>query len=624
MQLTRCLRYNSVLAGLLKINTSMNFIKKLITPVFLLLIALIIIFPRFYQLGDTPHGLHIDEVSFAADAKSLAETGKDTWGVTMPRVFKAFGEYKAPGLTYSMAFWAKVTGDMNNYVARLPSAFAGLTMIVMLVLTLKTLVPSISPILLATVAFMLAYSPWHFDMSRIFYEAFSATAWLSISIYFATRLLLPSKKSSKYDWLLMLSTASIAGYYYASLRYVIIIYALIVSYLLETRFKAILKRSVIALLVLTLVGVGWVGDLFSDVGLNRLYYYQQKADFGSALEIDEKRQFCYLALDRDSEATRGCYLLWNKPVSRITGIIATTLTYLGTDFLFIKGVSEYGFDSQYGAYLPPLVLIYLIGLYYALTSFVRFMTSRLKKEDNLQINREDRVFVLYLGLTLLSLVPAAVAMNLNMRMAMVSLYIISILIGYGIYQLNEYLVRTVKPTIQILSYCLLGGAFLFYAFQSTIHYWFVFTKSNDLQWTSDAGSIFHYVKSVSNSYDRIVDTELHGPLAPYFYGDITTAEVHHGEYSKPDAIGFTYLIMAGKYELNHINIKDLACEVVSKNDKRRTLLITNPYPELVSMRKYESRSWNGALLLHEVYDLADVIAYMQRSEPNFMSRCGPK
>ena len=601
----------------------MNLIKKLLKPVFLLIVGLVIVFPRFYQLGTTPHGLHIDEVSFAADAKSIAETGKDTWGVTMPRVFKAFGEYKAPGLTYSMAFWSKVTGEMNNYVARLPSAIAGLTMIVMLVLTLKTLVPSISPLLLATTALILAYSPWHFDMSRIFYEAFSATAWLSISLYFASRLLVPSARRSKYDWLLMLATASIAGYYYASLRYVIIIYVLIVSFLLESNIKEVLKRSSLALFIVTLVGVGWVGDLFSDVGLNRLYYYQQKANFGSALEIDEKRQFCYLALDRNPDTAKACYLLWNKPISRLTGAATTVLTYLGTDFLFVKGVSEYGFDSEYGAYLPPLIIFYLIGLYFSLTALIRFITATFMK-SNQKTPKEDKVFTLYLALALLSLVPAAVALSLNMRMAMVSLYVVAILVGYGFYMFSEYLKQYCTKVLQILAYVLVGGIFLFYAVQSTIHYWFVFTKSNDLQWTSDAGPIFNYVKSISSDYDRIVDTELHGPLAPYFYGDVTTQEVHQGEYSKPDDIGFTYLIKAGKYELNHINIKDLACEVVSKNDKRRTLVISNPYPELLSMRKYESRSWNGALLLHEVYDLADVISYMNRSEPNFMGRCGPK
>lgn len=601
----------------------MNIFKKLLKPLFLIFIALVIIFPRFYQLGSTPHGLHIDEVSFAADAKSLAETGRDTWGVTLPRVFKAFGEYKAPGLTYSMAFWAKVTGEMNNYVARLPSAIAGLTLITMLVLTIRLLIPGASPYFLSIIALVLAYSPWHFDMSRIFYEAFSATAWISISLYFATRLLLNAKGVGKYDWLLMLATASVAGYYYASLRYVIIAYVIIVSFLMELKIVRSVKRSLLALFFVALVGIGWVGDLFSDVGLNRLYYYQQKANFGSALEIDEKRQFCYLAMGRNPDATKGCYLLWNKPVERLTGAITTTLTYLGTDFLFVKGVSEYGFDSEYGAYLPPLILFYLIGLYFALYSLIKFITATFTT-SKVKLNNEDKVYALYVALALLSLVPAAIALSLNMRMAMVSLYIVAILIGYGIYQFSEYLKKSFLPVFQLLIYLAVGGLFLFYAVQSTVHYWFIFTKSNDLQWTSDAGPIFNYVKSVSGNYDRIVDTELHGPLAPYFYGDITTSDVHAGEYSKPDAIGFTYLIKAGKYELNHINIKDLACEVVSKNDKRRTLVISNPYPELVSMRKYESRSWNGALLLHEVYDLSDVISFMERSEPNFITRCGPK
>lgn len=600
----------------------MNILKKILLPLFLTTVALIIIFPRFYQLGDTPHGLHIDEVSFAADAKSLAETGKDTWGVTMPRVFKAFGEYKAPGLTYSMAFWAKVTDTMNNYVARLPSAIAGLTLILMLVLTLKTLVPTANLYLLATIAFVLAYSPWHFDMSRIFYEAFSATAWLSISLFFATRILLKIKGLTKYDWLLMVVTAAVAGYYYASLRYVIIAYVIIVSFLMEVKLLGTVKKSLLALLFVGLVGIGWVGDLFSDVGLNRLYYYQQKANFGSALEIDEKRQFCYLALDRNSEIAKGCYALWNKPVSRVTGAITTALTYLGTDFLFVKGVSEYGFDSEYGAYLPPLILFYLIGLYYSLTSFIRFITATFTTSSS-KLKNEDKVFTLYLSLALLSLVPASVALSLNMRMAMVSLYIIAILIGYGLYQFSQYLRVYLKPIFQFLIYFAIGSLFLFYAVQSSIHYWFVFTKSNDLQWTSDAGAVFNYVKGISHNYDRIIDTDLHGPLAPYFYGDITTEEVHQGEYSKPDDLGFFYLIKAGKYELRQINIFDLACEVVSHGDTRKTLLITKPYSELISSRKFASYSWNKTHLMREVHDLADVISYLKRTDPNFVNRCRP-
>jgi hypothetical protein len=595
--------------------------KQWLTILLTLATIAIIVLPRFYQLGSTPPGLHIDEVSFAADAKSLAETGKDTWGQRSPRVFKAFGEYKAPGLTYSMAFWSLLSGTMNNTIARLPSATAGIVSLVMLILTLRLIVPTMSHYISLAIALVLAFSPWHFDMSRIFYEAMSAMAWFSVSLYFATKIILKKGKNPWWLWVAVAATAALSGYYYASTRYLIILYCLLVPYLALSNSRAVTKKSLVTLITLALCGIGWIGDLFSDVGLNRLHYYQQKANLGHSLQIDEKRQFCYLALNRDEVATKWCYALWNKPLERVTGAADTMITYLGTDFLFLGGESEYGFDSQYGAYLPPLLIVFIIGLFATLQSVVAYVESIFRKSGG---SAQNRVFTLYIIVALASLVPAALALNLNMRMGMIMLYIVGIIIGYGFYLLSRWLqlhtIRWVSAMV-ILGYI---AVIAFYSLQALTHYFFVFTKSNDLQWTSDAGPIFNYVKSISGQYDRIVDTELHGPLAPYFYGDVTTAEVQNGERSKPDDIGFTYLVKAGKYELRHINIKDLACEVVSAGDKRRTLVITNPYPELTSMRKYESRSWNGALLLHEVYDLGDVISYMERSEPGFRARCTPK
>lgn len=583
--------------------------KKINTIILLILTLGVIILPRFFQLGTTPPGLHIDEVSFAADAKAIAETGRDTHNIFLPRVFQAFGEYKAPGLTYSMAFWSKLLGKMDNTVARLPSAVSGLTIIIMLLLTLKIIVPSLSSTTLTFCALLLAYSPWHFDMSRIFYEAFSALGWFSISLYFATRQLIIPQKVAKYEWYLLIITAAISGYYYASLRYVIIGYLVILSYLLSPNFKSALTLTFKSLLILFLVGILWIGDLFSDIGLNRLRYYQQKANLGSSLTIDEKRQFCYLALNRNDKATKLCYALWNKPGEKVTGALKVIGAYLGTDYLFIKGESEYGFDSEYGAFLFPTIMFFIIGIILVISrSFQSFRS----------------VYTLYLALIPISLIPGAMALNINMRMAMIALYIISIIIGLGLVEFISWITKHFQQPYRILLYLFIVGVFGFYATQSVVHYFFVFTKSNDLQWTSDSGKIFGYVKSISADYDRIVDTELHGPLAPYFYGDITTSEVHAGEYSKPDDIGFFYLIKAGKYELRHINIFDLACEVLSRADTRRTLVISNPYPELFSSRKYAAMSSNGALLLHEVYDLKDVIAYKKQTEPNFVTRCSPK
>ncbi|GAB4027597.1 MAG: hypothetical protein Fur0011_5980 [Candidatus Microgenomates bacterium] len=597
-------------------------IKKFFKPLFLLTVTLVIVFPRFYQLDSTPPGLHIDEVSFAADAKSLAESLRDTHGVFLPRVFEAFGEYKAPGLTYSMAFLSYIFDRMDNGIARMPSAIAGIFSILMLVFTLRTIYPGISVYVLALSALILAYSPWHFDMSRIFYEAFSAMAWMSISIYLATRQILIPNKVKSWEWWATLATASIAGYYYASLRYVIICYVLIISYLTSTGSKNLLKRTAVSLLVVFLVGIFWVGDLFSGIGLKRLYHYQEKANYGQSLEIDEKRQFCYLVFDRDANKSKACYLIWNKPISKITGGLRTIATYLGSNFLFINGEPEHGFDSQYGMYLLPLLPIYIIGLWIILSHFVSFINYTLKRKS---ATNESKLYFLYISTALLSLVPAGLALNINVRMGMIMLYLLAIVICVGLVEFLMWLQKNI--TFSWLRYFIhlsLLGVLVFYVIQSTAHYYLVFTKSNDLQWTSDAGAIFNYVKSISNNYDRIVDTELHGPLAPYFYGDITTEEVHQGEYSEPDDLGFFYLIKAGKYELRHINIFDLACEVFSNGDSRKTLLITKPYSELISSRKFASYSWNKTHLMHEVHDLADVISYLKRTDPNFINRCGPK
>lgn len=621
MHSKRCLGYNSVLVGLSKIELSMNIIKKLLKPLFLIIVAFVIIFPRFYQLGSTPHGLHIDEVSFAADAKSLAETGRDTWGVRMPRVFKAFGEYKAPGLTYSMAFWAKLTGEMNNYVARLPSAFAGLTMIVMLVLTIRLLVPGVSPYLLSIIAVVFAYSPWHFDMSRIFYEAFSATAWISISLYFATRQLLKTKEVGKYDWLLMIVTASVAGYYYASLRYVIIAYVIIVTFLMEVKFANTVKRSFLALFLVALVGMGWVGDLFSDVGLNRLYYYQQKANFGSALEIDEKRQFCYLSQTKFSSVSKACYYLWNKPVSKFTGALDTLMAYLGTDFLFVHAISEYGFDSEYGAFLPPLILFYAIGIYFASQAFIRYLNSTLNHTSPAAI---DRIFTLFLLLIIVSLIPAIIISYLDMRMALLSLYLISLLISYGIYQFNDYIQTHLNRIIAFIVYISICTTIVFYILQSTTHYWVVFTKSNDLQWTSDSSIIFNYVKTVSSDYDRIIDTALHGPLAPYFFGDLTTTDIQQSLRSQPDALGFIVITKAGKYEYQNKELGDLACEKHGNSDLRKTLVISPYNSRLTALASFRSTTFNGVSVLREVYDLDQVVAYELDHNSSFKTTCTKK
>lgn len=584
--------------------------KKLTNFILIILTLGIILIPRFSQLGTTPPGLHIDEASFAADAKALAETGRDTWNKSFPLVFKAFGEWKAPGLTYSMAFWTKILGRMDNFVARLPSALAGVFILSIFFLTLRLLYPK-TPIWTGLVAvFLLAFSPWHFAMSRIFYEAFSALALISLAIYFYSRELIYPTKNNKYLWLGSIA-ASLAGYYYASVRYIILLASAIIPLLKPGDIKNKIKSSSLILIIVALVGVGWVGDLFSSRGLTRLRFYESKAQIGATLQVDEKRQFCGLNFGINSPITRTCYYLWNKPIDKAFSAASVILSYLSPTTLFWHAEVEYGIDAEYGYFLLPLLPLYLIGLY-------TLVKASIGKD---KLNSFARF---YFVLLLISLIPAALAGEVNARFGVIPLYLHSLAIGIGLYQFMFY-IKSSLPKLASLSLILLFSfSLIFFILQSLMHYFAVYTKSNDWVWTSDSASIFNYVKSVSKDYDLIIDADLHGPLAPYFYGDLTTYEIQNSKHTPEDAMGWTFIESAGKYLARKGNIIDFACEKLGRGDKRRTLVITPKVESLVDIRRYTAYSWNKVNIMHEVYDLDEVVAHEVRVNPSFRATCTPK
>lgn len=589
--------------------------KRILTTIFASIFLVIILLPRLYNLGIQPPGLNIDEVSFTADAKAIVETGRDTWGISWPLIFKAFGEWKAPGLTYSIAFWIKLSGIVNTTISRIPSAIAGLTILVMFGLTLKLLYPKTKLGVLVFSILFLAFSPWHFDMSRVYYESFSALAVFSVSLYFFSKAtILKSKNPS--IWIIASCLAGLSGYWYASIRIVAIMITIVAVVVQGWNYKLKFKIVLFSLSALLLVGIGWVGDLGSARGLARLNYYQQKSASGAGLEIVEKRQYCYLSFNRDAKKSNWCYILWNKPVQKLSYTAKTYIEYLGANFLFVKGISEYGFDNEYGAFLFPFLPFYLIGLFFVGKGFVRSI--------NHMNNPHDNLFVLYGSAILIALFPASIIGYVDVRMGFVGLYLISILIGVAIIQVYEYIQINLKywhRSTLAIGFIVIT---LFYSVQSLVHYFLVFTHSNDAMWTSDTQQVFSYIKSISKEYDLIIDTDLHGPLAPYIYGDITTSDIQNGSRSIPDDLGFINLISAGKYQRRGISVVDIACEKWGNHDNRKMIAISREFPSLSGLSLLTTRTWDGVDIMHEVYDLDKVVAHELDHNSSFRATCTAK
>lgn len=132
--------------------------------ILLILIVILAVFLRFYQLGSVPSGLTNDEVNFGYDAYSILKTEHDQWGNSLPITgFKGFGAYN-PVLYVYLLVPSIVIFGLTPIGIRFPSAFFGTLSVFTIYFLAKRLFGE--KIGLAS-AFLLAVSPWAMGLSRV-------------------------------------------------------------------------------------------------------------------------------------------------------------------------------------------------------------------------------------------------------------------------------------------------------------------------------------------------------------------------------------------------------------------------------------------------------------------------
>src|SRR3989344_1873232 len=102
----------------------------------LLLIILLAIVLRLWQLGINPPSLTWDETAWGYNAYSLGIDGRDEFGRFLPLDYlESFGDFKPPVYAYLDIFPVKIFG-LNEFAVRFPSALFGvLTVLVTYFLT---------------------------------------------------------------------------------------------------------------------------------------------------------------------------------------------------------------------------------------------------------------------------------------------------------------------------------------------------------------------------------------------------------------------------------------------------------------------------------------------------------
>src|SRR5205085_5006161 len=143
------------------------------------------------NLTTNPRGFFIDESSIAYNAATIAQTGRDEFGIAWSLYFRAFGEYKNPIYVYLLAGIFRIVGP-TILGARLLSALAGLATAALLGLLAFRMTRRRTVALFVFGSVLL--TPWLFELSRVIVE---------VSLYpFALTLFLSSvhRASGKLKW----------------------------------------------------------------------------------------------------------------------------------------------------------------------------------------------------------------------------------------------------------------------------------------------------------------------------------------------------------------------------------------------------------------------------------------
>ncbi len=208
---------------------------------YLLLIILLFLFTRLWQISSNPPSLYWDEASIGYNAYSILMTGKDEWGRSFPIHFRAFGEFKLPIYIYSVVLTEIVFG-LSELAVRLPAVLYSLGVVVIMYAIAVRL---FSNRLIALVsALSVVTMPWFFIFSRTGYEATAGLMFYLLGLYLFLKSL-----ENKYLFFGMTASFIFSIYSYNSFRIIIPINLifLIGVYLYSYRIQVKQVRAILLL-----------------------------------------------------------------------------------------------------------------------------------------------------------------------------------------------------------------------------------------------------------------------------------------------------------------------------------------------------------------------------------------
>ena len=517
-------------------------VRRFTSPTILLLLFTVALLLRFYKLDTIPTGVLDDEASYGYIAYSLLETGKDEHGVTAPLHFKAFGDEKLPAYAYILVPTVKLFG-LNNFATRLPSAFAGALLVIVLYAMLRKL--DLSEVQSLFGSLVVAISPWTIVLSRFAFESNIALVFFAVGLWSIFSYI-----RSKKILFMFITIVSFAITWYAYVPYRFIstaVFSLFIA--LVTLNRMLSFRKTIGILCISIVLISpLLPHTFSGKGATRLNQIGLYNNAGIVHSINDRRGYCQEYIQRPF-----CILLANKPLTLVTQVISNQIRSLSPEFLFLSAEKDilYLSVANYGVLPVVLLPLFVVGFFVLLTRARRRITTP--------------TTLLILGALIITTLPTAlVGPPQRVRLsALIPFVMIIITMGYG-RVLDIVVSRKAKIVLSTLVWCItLGIGFAF-----IIDFYFVHIPKLKIDYRSDIPAVMKYLYANANEKDVFFEESNANFPIHYAYHNVVHPRdfQKYARYSSVDSGGFSHPVGYKNLRIPTRPLEELICNAYSTKD----------------------------------------------------------
>lgn len=440
-----------------------------------ILIILLALGLRLYQLGKVPAGMTWDEAAIGYNGYAILETGRDEWLQKLPVSFRSFGDYKAPLAIYLNGIFTFALG-MNLTAVRVPFVIGGVLAVWgMMLLTLEL---TKNQALSLAAGWLLALSPWHLHFSRAGFESGLALTMIIWGSYFFFKFINSKTSQLKTSLYLLGSVVMWAAslYTYHSTKVFVPLFGLV----LLIKYRQLLweRKKVVA--------------VSGGLGLVLVYPLIKDALVGHGLERAGVTIF---------DSLNGSEL--------IITLLRNLWLHLSPAFLIFGETTtlRHG-PGTWGVLLPTTLLLVIVGSYYL-------------------IKTRRRLLLFAGGWIFIGLVPAVIGSEVpHSNRALLALpgFIILAVTGFDLWlkQIHKWpLNQKIKSTrgqanqIQaaVIGLIFLAHGLFFLSYQQ--HYYKVFAKNSADDFKEGYLDALTYVRAYEEQVDKIIFADDYGQ--PYIY-----------------------------------------------------------------------------------------------------------